>query len=154
MDYYLKYLATASKLKNVRIQSESKIRKLEKEIDRLKIQIIQPVIIPQKDKELVSLFNIVCEAAMITPSDLMDGGRKQEFIQARFCFIYLAHEHGYGCSELGRFMNKHHSSIIHGRNEFEKWLQFGYKYEVGLYNACKSLLSPTSQQVTSDESCL
>jgi chromosomal replication initiation ATPase DnaA len=151
MDYYLKYLATASKLKNVRIQAESKIRKLEKEIDKLKIEIIKPAIIPQKDKELVSLFNIVCEAAMITPSDLMIGGRKQEFIQARFCFIYLAHEHGYGCSELGRFMNKHHSSIIHGRNEFEKWLQFGYKYEVGLYNGCKSLLF---EKVTSVESCL
>jgi chromosomal replication initiation ATPase DnaA len=141
MDYYLKYLATASKLKNVRIQAESKIRKLEKEIDKLKIEIIKPAIIPQKDKELLYLFNIVCEAAMITPSDLMIGGRKQEFIQARFCFIYLAHEHGYGCSELGRFMNKHHSSIIHGRNEFEKWLQFGYKYEVGLYKNCKEMLS-------------
>ena len=151
MDYYLKYLATASKLKNVRIQAESKIRKLEKEIDKLKIEIIQPAIIPQKNKELVYLFNIVCEAGMITPSDLMNGGRKQEFIQARFCFIYLACEHGYGCSELGRFMNKHHSSIIHGRNEFEKWLQFGYKYEVGLYNDCKSLLF---EKVTSDESPL
>lgn len=140
MDYYLKYLSTATKLKNVRIQTESKIRHLEKEIERLKIQIIQPAVIPQTDKEIIDLFNLVCEVAFITPHDLLHGGRHQKIIQARFCFIYLAYEVGFGYSEIGRFLNKHHSSCIHAKIEFEKWLELGYKYENWLYNECKKRL--------------
>lgn len=140
MDYYHKYLQVSKKLQNNNIQREAKIRMLESEITRLKVQLINPVMIPEFNTELIDILQVVCECAMVTKEDILKGGRKQEFIQARFCFCYLAWKSGFGCSEVGRFLNKHHTTIIHANNEFEKWLELGYKYEVNLYNKCKERL--------------
>ena len=140
MDYYLKYLEVSRKLKNNNVQREAKISILEREIQRLKIQLINPVIIPEFNKDLKDILHIVSECSMVTPSDILRGGRKQEYVVARFCFCYLAHKSGFGCSEVGRFLNKDHTTIIHARNQFEKWLELGYKYEVNLYKKCEARL--------------
>jgi len=140
MDYYHKYLEVKRKLQNNNIQREAKIRILEREIQRLKIQIINPVIIPEFSKELKDLLQIVSECSMVTPNDILQGGRRQEYVVARFCFCKLAHELGFGCSEVGRFLNKDHTSIIYAHNRFSEWLDLGYKLEMNLYKKCKEML--------------
>ena len=140
MDFYNKYLDTARKLKNVQLINQSKIRELEKEIQRLKIQIINPKTIPQYDRELIKILSAVSESSMITQGDIIGLSRQRSVAVVRFCFMYIAHESGFTLSEIGRFLNRHHSTIIHGVRAFEKFIDIGYKYECRVYEEAKKLL--------------
>jgi chromosomal replication initiation ATPase DnaA len=140
MDFYNKYLDTARKLKNVQLINQSKIRELEKEIQRLKIQIINPKQIPQYDRELIKILSAVSESSMITQSDIIGLSRQRSVAVVRFCFMYIAHESGFTLSEIGRFLNRHHSTVIHGVRAFEKFIEIGYKYECRVYQEAKKYI--------------
>jgi chromosomal replication initiation ATPase DnaA len=140
MDFYNKYLDTARKLKNVQLINQSKIRELEKEIQRLKIQIINPKTIPQYDRELIKILSAVSESSMITQGDIIGLSRQRSVAVVRFCFMYIAHESGFTLSEIGRFLNRHHSTVIHGVRAFEKFIEIGYKYECRVYEDAKKYI--------------
>ena len=140
MDFYNKYLDTARKLKNVQLINQSKIRELEKEIQRLKIQIINPKTSPQYDRELIKILSAVSESSMITQGDIIGLSRQRSVAVVRFCFMYIAHESGFTLSEIGRFLNRHHSTVIHGVRAFEKFIEIGYKYECRVYEEAKKYI--------------
>ena len=140
MDFYNKYLDTARKLKNVQLINQSKIRELEREIQRLKIQIINPKQIPQYDRELIKILSAVSESSMITQGDIIGLSRQRSVAVVRFCFMYIAHESGFTLSEIGRFLNRHHSTVIHGVRAFEKFIEIGYKYECRVYEEAKKYI--------------
>ena len=140
MDYYLKYLDTSRKLSNVQKLSESRIRELEREIYKLKIQLINPATPPNANKELLSILKAVSEASMVTMGDLVGTERKRSISVVRFCFMYIAKEYGFTHSVIGRFVNRDHSTVIHGVNNYESWIELGYKYETRIYKDAKEIL--------------
>ena len=114
MDFYLKYLDKSRKLKNSQKMSESRIRELETEVHKLKIQLINPATPPNANKELLAILKAVSEVSMVTPGDLVGPERKRSISVVRFCFMYIAKEYEFTHSVIGRFVNRDHSTVIHG----------------------------------------
>lgn len=140
MDYYLKYLDTSRNLSNIQKLSESRIRELEREIYKLKIQLINPATPPNANKELLAILKAVSEVSMVTPGDLTGAERKRSISVVRFCFMYIAKEYEFTHAAIGRFVNRDHSTVIHGVNNYESWLELGYKYETRIYKDAKNIL--------------
>jgi len=141
MDFYNKYLDTSRKLKNVQKISESRIRELEKEIYKLKIQLINPATPPNANRELIAILKAVSEVSMITPGDITGPERKRSISIVRFCFMYIAKEYGFTHAAIGRFVNRDHSTVIHGVKCYENCLELqGYRYEKRIYQEAKIIL--------------
>ena len=140
MDFYLKYLDATRKLQNNQKISESRIRELESEVYKLKIQLINPATPPNANRELIAILQAVSEVSMITPGDITGPERKRSISIVRFCFMYIAKEYGFTHSVIGRFVNRDHSTVIHGVNNYESWLELGYKYETRIYKDAKEIL--------------
>jgi chromosomal replication initiation ATPase DnaA len=140
MDYYLKYLDATRKLSNTQKISESRIRELESEVNKLKIQLINPATPPNANRELLAILKAVSEVSMVTPGDLVGPERKRSISVVRFCFMYIAKEYEFTHAAIGRFVNRDHSTVIHGVNNYESWLELGYKYETRIYNEAKEIL--------------
>ncbi len=140
MDYYLKYLDKSRKLSNTQKVSESRIRELETEIQKLKIQLINPTTPPNANRELVAILKAVSEVSMVTPGDITGPERKRSISVVRFCFMYIAKEYDFTHAAIGRFVNRDHSTVIHGVKNYESWLELGYKYETRIYNDAKKIL--------------
>jgi len=140
MDFYNKYLDTSRKLRNVQKISESRIRELEKEIYKLKIQLINPATPPNANRELLAILKAVSEVSMVTPGDITGPERKRPISIVRFCFMYIAKDYGFTHAAIGRFVNRDHSTVIHGVKCYQNYLELGYKYETRIYKEAKNIL--------------
>jgi len=141
MDFYNKYLDATRKLSNVQKISESRIRELEKEIYKLKIQLINPATPPNANRELIAILKAVAEVSMVTPGDITGPERKRSISIVRFCFMYIAKEYEFTHAAIGRFVNRDHSTVIHGVKCYENCLELqGYRYEKRIYNEAKEIL--------------
>jgi hypothetical protein len=54
---------------------------------------------------------------------IKDKSRTKEKVEARMMFSYIMHEKGYGPSEIGRFLKKDHTSVIHYLKTFPWYLK-------------------------------
>ena len=54
---------------------------------------------------------------------IKDKSRTKEKVEARMMFSYIMDEKGYGKSEIGRFLKKDHSSVIHYLKTFPWYLK-------------------------------
>jgi chromosomal replication initiation ATPase DnaA len=140
MDYYLKYLDATRKLQNTQKMSESRIRELESEVNKLKIQLINPRKLPDENKELIAILQAVSEASMVTPMDITGPERKRPISIVRFCLMYIAKDYGFTHAAIGRFVNRDHSTVIHGVKCYENYLELKYKYETRIYKDAKKIL--------------
>tara|TARA_R110000868_G_scaffold96871_1_gene266472 strand:- start:157 stop:588 length:432 start_codon:yes stop_codon:yes gene_type:complete len=140
MDYYLKYLDKSRKLSNTQKVSESRIRELETEVQKLKIQLINPATPPNANKELLAILKAVSEVSMVTPGDLTGPERKRSISVVRFCFMYIAKEYEFTHAAIGRFVNRDHSTVIHGVKNYDSWIELKYKYETRIYKDAKKIL--------------
>jgi hypothetical protein len=43
--------------------------------------------------------------------------------------------------QVGRFLNRHHSTVIHSVNAYTDYLQMKYKNETAIYEDAKNILS-------------
>ena len=140
MDYYLKYLDASRKLKNTQKLSESRIRELESEVQKLKVQLINPRKLPDENKELIAILQAVSEVSMVTPMDITGPERKRPISIVRFCLMYIAKDYGFTHAAIGRFVNRDHSTVIHGVKCYENYIELKYKYETRIYNDAKKIL--------------
>jgi chromosomal replication initiation ATPase DnaA len=140
MDYYLKYLDASRKLKNTEKMSESRIRELESEVYKLKVQLINPATPPNANREMLAILRAVSEVSMVTPGDIIGPERKRPISIVRFCFMYIAKDYGFTHAAIGRFVNRDHSTVIHGVKCYENYLELGYKYETRIYEEAKEIL--------------
>lgn len=61
--------------------------------------------------------------------------RKYQIIVHKQIFSYIAHEkYGYTKSEIGRYLNQDHTSVIHSINSINDYFDTDNKYVKGLYN--------------------
>jgi chromosomal replication initiation ATPase DnaA len=140
MDYYLKYLDASRKLQNTQKMSESRIRELESEVQKLKVQLINPRKLPDENKELIAILQAVSEVSMVTPMDITGPERKRPISIVRFCLMYIAKDYGFTHAAIGRFVNRDHSTVIHGVKCYENYIELKYKYETRIYNDAKKIL--------------
>jgi len=71
----------------------------------------------QKKKEFNALREIV-EGAF--NSDIMSPARDRAIVNARISFANLLIERGHSLTEIGRYLGKHHATIIHYRKTLLK----------------------------------
>ena len=140
MDYYLKYLDATRKLQNTQKMSESRIRELESEVQKLKVQLINPRKLPDENKELIAILQAVSEVSMVMPMDITGPERKRPISIVRFCLMYIAKDYGFTHAAIGRFVNRDHSTVIHGVKCYENYIELKYKYETRIYNDAKKIL--------------
>jgi chromosomal replication initiation ATPase DnaA len=140
MDYYLKYLDASRKLQNTQKMSESRIRELESEVQKLKVQLINPRKLPDENKELIAILQAVSEVSMVTPMDITGPERKRPISIVRFCLMYIAKDYGFTHAAIGRFVNRDHSTVIHGVKCYQNYIELKYKYETRIYNDAKKIL--------------
>ena len=80
-------------------------------------------------KEVEELIDIIKNEFGV---DIRKKIRKQAYVDGRFVFAKILTDRGYGISDLGRAIGKHHSSIIHHRDSANDLLEtnpaFAQKY--------------------------
>lgn len=143
-DYTYEYInlkATHQRLKSIH---DAQIRKLKIEIDMLRGKIITPMVVPTFDIEMTQALNIVSEVTGIFQDSVIGQFRCGEFVTARALFCYICRCHlGKSLKSIGRFTNRHHSSVINLVNNYDNYLHLQYKTETNFYNECINRLNST-----------
>lgn len=83
------------------------------------------------EKEIDELIDIIKNEF---GADIRKKTRRQAYVDGRFAFVKILTDRGYGLSDLGKAIGKHHSTIIHHRNTANDLLQtnevFATKYKI------------------------
>lgn len=142
IDYYVSYLKERRQVRYLESKVENIESKYQKEIERLKTMIINPIHKMNKNKELLEILQKVCDASGIMPHDILSKTRKREVVIARQLFCYLTMTYyNYTLVQVGRFLSRDHSTVIHSVNAYTDYLQMKYKMETAIYEDAKKLLS-------------
>ena len=142
IDYYVLYLKERRQVRYLESKVEVSERNYQKEIQRLKEMIINPIHKMNKNKELTEILQKVCDASGIMPHDIIAITRKREIVIARQLFCYITIKYfNYTLVQVGRFLNRHHSTVIHSVNAYTDYLQMKYKNETAIYEDAKNVLS-------------
>jgi len=142
IDYYVLYLKERRQVRYLESKVEVSQRNYQKEIQRLKEMIINPINKMNKNKELTEILQKVCDASGIMPHDIIAITRKREIVIARQLFCYITIKYfNYTLVQVGRFLNRHHSTVIHSVNAYTDYLQMKYKKETAIYEDAKNVLS-------------
>ena len=142
IDYYVAYLKERRQVRYLENKVEVSERNYEKEIQRLKEMIINPIHKMNKNKELTEILQKVCDASGIMPHDIISKNRKREIVIARQLFCYITIKYfNYTLKNVGNFLNRDHSTVIHSVNAYTDYLQMRYKNETAIYEDAKNLLS-------------
>jgi chromosomal replication initiation ATPase DnaA len=120
-------------MKNVH---DAKIKKLQLEIDMLRGKIIRPMVIPKFDLELGEVLQIVSEVTNVFQDDILSHKRDREIVTARALFCYMSRMRmKKSLKHIGRYINRHHSSVINLVSNYDNYLNMKYKSETIYYNA-------------------
>jgi chromosomal replication initiation ATPase DnaA len=142
IDYYIEYLKAKREVKYLQNKLEICKRNYEKEIQRLKEMIINPIYKMNKNKELTEILQKVCDASGIMPHDIISKNRKRKIVIVRQLFCYITVKYfNYKLKNVGNFLIRDHSTVIHSVNAYTDYLQMRYKNETAIYEDAKNLLS-------------
>lgn len=74
---------------------------------------------PIKKKNRPKLINIFTATCKVFNLDLDSKSRRVEYVYARYVYIKKALEHGYTFESVGRLINRHHSTVMHGKHMYK-----------------------------------
>jgi len=141
MNYEYEYIKLKSQLARQKVSHRNKVLSLEKEIERLRNQIAKPFKPKMANATLEQLLDIVCSTTGVLPIELCSRSRKREYVIARHLFFYIASRHlGLPLTKIGLFTNRDHSSVIHGKDTYQDFLDMGYQPECDYYNQTIEML--------------
>ena len=88
----------------------------------------------KRQEPLDEIAKIVANSFRLTISAIKEKNRKAKVVAARRTFIELAIQYGdYSISELGRYINRHHTSVIHLRDTnsayFDNYPEFQNEFQ-------------------------
>jgi chromosomal replication initiation ATPase DnaA len=130
---YMTLKARHEKMKNVH---DAQIKKLNFEIDMLRGKIITPMVIPKFDLDLGEVLQIVSEITNVFKDDIISHKRYREIVIARALFCYICRvKMNKSLNYIGRYINRHHSSVINLVSNYDNFLNMKYKQETIYYNA-------------------
>ena len=142
IDYYVSYLKQRKQVRYLENKIDLIERNYQKEIERLKHMIINPITKMNKNVEMVEILQKVCDVTGIMPHDIFTPTRKREVVIARqlFCYVTMTH-YTFTWVAIGKFLNRDHSTIIHSVKTYADYLQMKYKQETEFYEQTKNALS-------------
>lgn len=136
IDYLILYGKTRQKVKALEAQIERLINRHNVEVEMLKAELNNPKYkLNFTKKELINeLLLEVCKATNTTAGQLMSQSRERNIVIARHLFWYIArHEYNMSWAKMTRLLDRHHTSAMHGAQQFANYLNLGYKGETKLY---------------------
>jgi ATPase involved in DNA replication initiation len=143
-DYTYEYTTLKARHEQMKSVHDAKIEKLNREIAELKAKIIQPIVMPKFDLAMGDVLNIVSRVTQVFQDDIISHKRFRDMVTARalFCYICRVKMHK-SLAYIGRFINRDHSTVIHLVNNYDNFLNMGYKDETIFYNECINRLNCT-----------
>jgi chromosomal replication initiation ATPase DnaA len=135
-DYTYDYMTLKARHERMKNVHDAQIKKLNLEIDMLRGKIITPMVIPKFDLELVEILDIVSGITGVFQDDIISHKRNREMVTARALFCYICRvKMNKPLNYIGRFINRHHSSVINLVNNYDNYLNMKYKAETFYLNA-------------------
>jgi chromosomal replication initiation ATPase DnaA len=137
MNYQYEYIVLKARYERMKAMYESRIEKMKREIDQIRDNIIDPVLIPQFDLEMVDILTLVSKVTKVFKEDIISRKRDREIVIARSLFSYICRHHlKKQFKIIGRFINRDHSSIIYHCEVYDNYLKMNYRNETIFYNEC------------------
>ena len=135
-DYTYDYITLKARHERMKNVHDAKIEKLNREIEELRAKIIRPMVIPKFDLELGEVLQIVSEITQVFQDDIISHKRNREIVTARALFCYMSRMRmKKSLKHIGRYINRHHSSVINLVSNYDNFLNMKYKAETIYYNA-------------------
>jgi chromosomal replication initiation ATPase DnaA len=135
-DYTYDYITLKARHERMKNVHDAQIEKLNREIEELRAKIIKPMIIPKFDLELGEVLQIVSEVTKVFQDDILSHKRDREIVTARALFCYMSRMRmKKSLKHIGRYINRHHSSVINLVSNYDNFLNMKYKAETIYYNA-------------------
>ena len=108
-------------IRRLRLQIADITVKHDKEIKRLKEEIIQPKCdLKTIDADWTDAMRVCCQAYDVTPDLVISSLRKQSVVYARHMFSFLCRKHlKMTFSSIGYILGRDHSSVMHAINVFD-----------------------------------
>jgi chromosomal replication initiation ATPase DnaA len=108
-------------IRRLRLQIADITVKHDKEIKRLKQEIIQPKCdLKTIDADWTDAMRVCCQAYDVTPDLVISSLRKQSVVYARHMFSFLCRKHlKMTFNSIGYILGRDHSSVMHAINVFD-----------------------------------
>lgn len=88
--------------------------------------------------DLILLAKEIERVTRVTLPELISKKRNKQLVMARQMFSYIAHKAGnFSLSEIGRFLNRDHSTIIYSRDNAKDMLDIKDAFFTQYYNRIK-----------------
>ena len=137
MNYQYEYITLKARYERMKSMYESRIEKMKKQVDEMRDNIIDPVLIPQFDLEMVEILDLVSKVTKVFKQDIIGRKRQREVVIARSLFSYICRHHlKKQYNTIGRFINRDHSSVIYHCEVYNNYLKMNYRHETIFYNEC------------------
>ena len=140
LDYVVEYYKLKRKLIHQEKYYLAKLHKKNKEIEKLKNYIKNPI--RKSDYTLNNILSIVAQLTDVLQQDILGRSRETEIINARHLFCYISYIHNrYSLKKIGEFLNRDHSTVINSIKQYQNYLDCGYKRETRQLEESLELLS-------------
>ncbi len=149
IDYIILYGKTRQKVVALESQIERLITRHNIEVEMLKAELNSPKHKTKFAKKEVihNLLLEVCKATNTTAGQLMGVNRERNIVTARHLFWYIArHEYNFSWAKMTRLLDRHHTSAMHGAQQYANYLKLGYSLENRLYNTVLEAMQNNEQQ--------
>lgn len=142
MNYQADLITLKAQHARMKARYEALLAKKDNEIETLRNMIINPKkIVKIEHKSLDNLMRIVCDVINVLPQEFFSRCRRQEYVLARSFFCYFANVHMKEATvKIGLYINRDHSTVIHGRNMIGDLIHIGSKYEMKLFKEIEKQL--------------
>jgi chromosomal replication initiation ATPase DnaA len=143
MNYQADLITLKAQHARMKARYEALLAKKDQEIETLRNMIINPKkIVKIEHKSLDNLMRIVCDVINVLPQEFFSRCRRQEYVLARSFFCYFANVHMKEATvKIGLYINRDHSTVIHGRNMIGDLVHIGAKYEMKLFKQIEAELN-------------
>ena len=141
MDYIQAYSKSSRRVRELENKLAYTVSKYEKEIAGLKKEILAPRIkFTSKMGQFDKVLQVCCMVCNVTPSEVLSKCRRGDIMLARHLVVYLLRfDYALHYAEIGRRLNRDHSTAINSFKAFSNSLEFR-KEERRIYATAKELL--------------
>lgn len=141
MDYIQAYSKSSRRVRELENKLAYTVSKYEKEISQLKKEILAPRIkFTSKMGQFDKVLQVCCMVCNVTPSEVLSKCRRGDIMLARHLVVYLLRfDYALHYAEIGRRLNRDHSTAINSFKAFSNSLEFR-KEERRIYATAKELL--------------
>ena len=96
-----------------------------------KINRLAKITIHDPSDDSMDVLNTYCKALHVTPADILQQKRSRPLHDKRICIIYLLYKYnGYTISQIGRLIERHHTSILSALRQHDSLYSYEEDYRL------------------------